>query len=192
MARQKSFNQTAVLEKAMEVFWQKGYEATSMTDLVTAMGINRGSLYDTFEDKRQLFLQAIAHYRQTLSKTMLERLKTPEASRQAIEDHFWWIAQQIASAEGWRGCLMTNTIVELSSQDDAIAAQTKANLQRIEDAFFCALLRAQDREEISPDKDIRALARYFTTAMQGLQVMAKLSPDPIAIQDSVTVILSVL
>ncbi|NEQ96026.1 MAG: TetR/AcrR family transcriptional regulator [Cyanothece sp. SIO2G6] len=192
MARSKAFDQVAVLEKAMEVFWQQGYEATSIQDLVTAMGINRGSLYDTFTDKRQLFLKAIAHYNQTVVNTVIERLKAPGAARQAIEDHFHGIVEQVANDTQCRGCLITNTIVELGRQDGAIALQTKANLQQIEDAFFCALLQAQDQGEIGPDKDARALARYFTTTLQGLRVTSKLNPDPTVLQDVVTLILSVL
>ncbi|MGK7889498.1 MAG: TetR/AcrR family transcriptional regulator, partial [Leptolyngbyaceae cyanobacterium] len=166
MARSKAFDQITVLEKAMEVFWQQGYEATSIQDLVAAMGINRASLYDTFQDKRQLFLKAIAHYNQTVVNTVIDRLKAPNAARQAIEDHFHGVVEPVTRDLQCRGCLITNTIAELGGQDEAIALQAKANLQHIEDAFFCALVRAQDRGEISPDKDIRALARYFTTAMQ--------------------------
>ncbi|MEO0532608.1 MAG: TetR/AcrR family transcriptional regulator [Cyanobacteria bacterium P01_A01_bin.123] len=192
MARHKTFEKEAVLEKAMDVFWHQGYEATSMQDLVAAMGINRGSLYDTFKDKRNLFLSAIAHYNQTVVEQLISRLMVPGASRQAIEDHFLNVVEYTVADSRHRGCLITNTIVELGAQDPEIAAQTKVNLQRIEDAFFRALLRAQDQREISQDKDLRALSRYFIAAMQGLRVMAKLNPDRSALQDVVDVILAAL
>lgn len=192
MARHKAFEKEAVLQKAMEVFWERGYEATSMQDLVAAMGINRGSLYDTFQDKRHLFLSAIAYYNQTIVEQTIARFKRPGAARRAIEDHFHTVVEYTVADSSHRGCLVTNTIVELSTRDLEIAAQIKANLQRIEDAFFSALLRAQDRGELSPEKDLRALARYFTTAMQGLRVMAKLNPDRVALQDVVSVVLAAL
>lgn len=192
MARHKTFEAEAVLEKAMDVFWQKGYEATSMQDLVAAMGINRGSLYDTFKDKRHLFLSAIAHYQNTVVTQVIARFKTPQASRQAIEEHFQTLVERTTADQPHRGCLITNTIVELSAQDPEIATHIKANLQKIEDAFFGALLRAQDRGEISATKDLRALAQYLTTAMQGVRVMAKLNPDRHALQNVVNIILTAL
>ena len=87
---------------------------------------------------------------------------------------------------------MTNTIAEFGGKDEAIALLTKANLQHLKDAFFTALFRAQARAEIRPEKDIRALARYFTTDTQGLRVTSKLNPDPAALQDVVSVILAAL
>ena len=176
----------------MEVFWRKGYEATSIQDLVDYMGINRGSLYDTFSDKHTLFLDAIAHYRHTVVEQAFARLAAPGASKQAIIDHFHAVVDRvIADGRPW-GCLMTNTIVELSAHDSAIAARTQTNLQQIEDTFYKALVRAQQQDELKPDKDLRALARYLTASMQGLRVISKVTPDPDVLRDIVKVILSAL
>ncbi len=176
----------------MEVFWRKGYEATSIQDLVESMGINRGSLYDTFTDKRTLFLDAIAHYRHTVVEQTLARLSAPGASKQAIVDLFHAIVDRaIADDRRW-GCLMTNTIVELSAHDSTIAAHTQTNLQQIENTFYTALVRAQQQGELKPDTDLRALARYLTASMQGLRVMSKATPDPDVLRDIVKVALSAL
>ena len=192
MARKKEFDREAVLEKAMEVFWRQGYEATSIQDLVECMGINRGSLYDTFADKRTLFLAVIAHYRDTVVEQAFARLAAPGVSKQAIIDHFHTVVDRaIADGRRW-GCLMTNTIVELSAHDSAIAARTQANLQQIESTFYQALVRAQQLGELKPDHDLQALARYLTASMQGLRVISKVTPNPDVLRDIVKVILSAL
>jgi TetR/AcrR family transcriptional regulator, transcriptional repressor for nem operon len=192
MARHKAFDPDAVLEKAMQVFWQKGYEATSIQDLVAAMGINRGSLYATFQDKRQLFLRAIAHYSHTALQQAIGRLQTPGSARQAIADYFYSLVQALAAQSPCQGCLMTNTIVELSLQDAEIAAQLKQSLLTLEEAFYAALLRAKAQAEINPKADLRTLARYLTASVQGLQVISKVDPGLDSLRDMVKTILMVL
>lgn len=192
MARQKAFDPEAVLERAMQVFWQKGYEATSIQDLVTAMGINRGSLYATFQDKRQLFLSAIAHYSHTALQQTIDRLQAPGSARQAIADYFYSLVQALAAQRPCQGCLMTNTIVELSLQDAEIAAQLKQSLLALEEAFYGALVRAKAQAEINPKADLRTLARYLTASVQGLQVISKVDPGLESLRDMVKTILTVL
>lgn len=190
MARVKTFSREAVLEKAMAVFWEKGYEATSMQDLVVAMGIHRGSLYSTFQDKRHLFLAAIAHYRDTVMAAAIAPLQPPEAARAAVEAHFRHLAAQ--SADGSRGCLMTNAIVELAARDRAVADCLQTGWQRLEDAFYRALSRAQDRGELAADKDLRALARYLITCLQGLRVAGKMQPPAATLEETATLMLQAL
>lgn len=187
MARQKAFDQTAVLERAMEVFWLKGYEATSMQDLVDAMGINRASLYATFQDKQQLLLAAIAHYSATVIRPAIAGLEAPGAARAAIVHH----VQQLSQAPQ-RGCLMTNAIVELAPRDPVVAAHLRRCLQQVEDAFYTALVRSRDQGEIAADRDLRALARYFASSLQGLRVMARSGASSETLQDVAKTIVSVL
>lgn len=190
MARPKSFDREDVLGKAMDTFWERGYEATSIQDLVESMGINRGSLYDTFGDKRGLFQAAIAFYDDKVVRKAIAHLEAPGASKQAIVEHF----QQLAALEDadCRGCLITNAAVEMGIRDPDLHRQIAANLQRVEDAFFKALTRSQDKGEVAADVDTRSLARYFTCVMQGLRVMSRLRPDPVVLQSVVTVALSTL
>ncbi|NER84848.1 MAG: TetR/AcrR family transcriptional regulator [Leptolyngbya sp. SIO1D8] len=192
MARPKAFDREAVLSKAMEVFWEKGYEATSMQDLVDAMGIHRGSLYDTFQDKRHLFLEAIAHYNTTVTKVAIAHLQAPGASRSAIEKHLMVFAEEAATDPHRRGCLMTNSIVELAIHDPEVATSLRRSLRTVEDAFCRALGRAQDKGEIAPDKDIHALAQYLTSSLQGLRVMSKVNPDREALVQVAQLTLAVL
>ncbi|MEM6835802.1 MAG: TetR/AcrR family transcriptional regulator [Cyanobacteria bacterium P01_C01_bin.120] len=192
MARSKAFDPEIALSKAMTVFWEKGYAATSMQDLVDAMGIHRGSLYDTFQDKRQLFLQAIAYYHNTVVRSAIAHLKMPGAARSAIEWHFENLAERSLENTPPRGCLITNSLVELAARDPEIAAVLKKGLQQVEDAFFQALVRAQDQGEIAPEKDLRTLAQYLTSSLQGMRVMAQVNMPPDALKQTARLILSTL
>ncbi|MEM1310882.1 MAG: TetR/AcrR family transcriptional regulator [Cyanobacteria bacterium P01_H01_bin.153] len=192
MARSKTFNPEVALSKAMAVFWEKGYAATSMQDLVDAMGIHRGSLYDTFQDKRQLFLRAIAHYHHTVVESAIAHLKARGAGREAIEWHFKNLAERALESSPQRGCLVTNTLVELAAQDPEIATILKKGLQQVEDAFFQALVRAQDQGEIAADKDLRALAHYLTSSLQGIRVMSQVDTEPDSLRQTAQLVLSAL
>ncbi|EAW37809.1 putative tetR-family transcriptional regulator [Lyngbya sp. PCC 8106] len=176
----------------METFWRYGYEGTSVQDLIESMGINRGSLYDTFGDKRSLFLEAIAHYDQTIVRRAIARLEAPDASKQAIIDHFKSLVDRIVADTEPRGCFVTNTVVELCPHDPDTAQQVTKNLQRIEQAFYTALLRAQEKGEISANQNLPALARYLTCNLQGLRVISKVNPDPQALKEIIQILLSVL
>ncbi|MDB9527227.1 TetR/AcrR family transcriptional regulator [Oscillatoria sp. CS-180] len=192
MARSKTFDRKLVLDKAMQVFWEKGYEAASMQMLVDAMGINRGSLYDTFQDKRTLFLQAIAHYNATVVQPAIAPLLAPGASRPEIEQHFLTLVERITTDQNRRGCLATNTVTALAAKDPDITISLQNSLRQVEDAFYRALVRAQDKGEISTDKDIRAVAHYLTSNIQGLRVMSKVNSDSAVLQQTVGLILQIL
>jgi TetR/AcrR family transcriptional repressor of nem operon len=192
MARHKEFNQQQALEKAMETFWRYGYEGTSIQDLVETMGINRGSLYDTFGDKRSLFLAAIAHYDETVVERIVTRLETPDAAKQAIIDHFEDLIERAASDKTRRGCLLTNTAIELCPHDADTAKRIATNLERIENAFYHALQRAVAKGELKNTENLHALARYLTCTLQGLRVICKVNPNREILQDITQIALSIL
>ncbi len=192
MARHKEFDREATLVKAMQTFWQYGYEGTSMQDLVESMGINRGSLYDTFKDKRSLFLEAVAYYEATIVDRLVKRLEAPTASKQTIIDYFNGLIDRILEDPERRGCLITNTAIELCSHDPETEKRITHNFQRIEQAFYSALSKSQALGEIAADSDLHALARFFTCNLQGLRVISRVNPSRNTLQDVVRVILSVL
>ncbi|MGC9524422.1 MAG: TetR/AcrR family transcriptional regulator [Limnospira sp.] len=189
MARHKEFDREVVLSKAMDTFWHQGYEATSIQDLVKNMGINRGSLYDTFGDKRSLFLEAIAHYDETVAKAAIASLEAPNASKPAIVALFERVADGVQDR---RGCLITNTVVELCPHDPDTARRISGNLKRLERAFYVALKRAQEKGEVGGDRDISALASFLLCSLQGLQVTSKIHPDPEYLRSIVRVAVSAL
>lgn len=192
MARKKEFDKEEVLTKAMYAFLQHGYEATSMQTLVSAMGINRGSLYDTFGDKHSLFLQAIAHYEETIVKQTIACLTTPDASKQTIVDLFRNMVKSMTQKEKCYGCLITNTAIELCSHDAQAKTKVNSNFDRMTRAFKHALKLAQVKGEIDSQQDIDNLANYLTSNLQGLRVMGKVNPDRPTLNGIVDVVLSTL
>lgn len=192
MPRNKEFDRNEVLEKAMETFWVLGYEGTSIQNLVNNMGINRGSIYDTFKDKRSLFKAALLHYSDTFVNSMFAALKTPSASKQAIIDFFYELVEKAVTDSQCKGCLITNSIVEIGHHDPEIAAYLAAEIRKIEELLCQILVRARDKGEIPSDKDPRALARHLVCSLKGLRVISKVNPDKEALLDMVRITLSVL
>ncbi|ACK73782.1 transcriptional regulator, TetR family (plasmid) [Gloeothece citriformis PCC 7424] len=155
MARHKEFNQLEALSKAMETFWRYGYSGTSIQDLTESMGINRGSLYDTFGDKRSLFLAAIAHYDETVLQRLISDLEDQSASKEAIIAYFHHMIERIVDDKTHRGCFAINTAVELCPHDRETQQRIAKNLQRIEDAFYQALVRATQKGEMAICDNLR-------------------------------------
>lgn len=192
MARKKEFDQEQVLEKAMETFWCYGYEGTSIQDLVQNMGINRGSLYDTFKDKRSLFKAALIHYSDTFVNSMFAALKNPNASKQEIVHLFYELVEKAVADSKRKGCLITNSVVEIGHHDPEIAAHLAAEVKKVEELLYKVLVKAKEKGEIQPDKDLRALARHLLCSLKGLRVISKVNPDREVLLDMVAVTLSVL
>ena len=193
VGRPKEFDQKVALEGAMKVFWAHGYEATSVQDLLDAMGISRGSMYGTFGDKHALFTAAVDHYGRTVTRDLERALDAPGSPLGNVRTVLTTVAAQSINGGGkCCGCLATHTAVELAPHDAGVARTIKALLGRIEKAFHRALERAVEAGELSSDTDVRALARFFTGTVQGLVVMGKASPPKAAMRDIVDVALSVL
>jgi TetR/AcrR family transcriptional repressor of nem operon len=173
MGRSKAFNEELVLDKAVEVFWAKGYEATSIQDLVDAMGIQRGSLYGTFGSKQELFLKSLDRYALVVVKELLALLTSKRSSVESIELFFDKLVEHSLTAGPLRGCLVTNSAVEFGLSDGVIRQKVLYLLNGLEQGFYQTLLRAQENREISQDHNLIALAEYLTNSMQGLLVMGK-------------------
>jgi TetR/AcrR family transcriptional regulator, transcriptional repressor for nem operon len=192
VARPKGFARDVVLDRAMQVFWSRGYEATSIQHLVARMGIQRGSLYDTFGDKRRLFFAAIERYDRVVTAKLLATLDGPGSGKDAIRQFFRLKVDLSVEPGRPRGCLVTNSTAELASRDRGTATRVGAVLAKIEAAFHRAVLRAQKAGEIDPTRNPRALARFLTSSAQGLSVMAKASSDRAVLEDIVKVTLAAL
>lgn len=174
MPRPKEFNPEKAIAKAMHVFWYKGYEAASIEDLLNAMDINRGSLYATFGGKRDLFLKAMDHYcGEGGVGGRFSILHQSGPSLLQIRRFFDAILDFVLSDPLRRGCLITNTVMELAPHDKNIGKKLSGRIQMLEDTFFELLTRAKRKGELAKDKDPRALARVLVTVMQGMIVMTK-------------------
>jgi TetR/AcrR family transcriptional regulator, transcriptional repressor for nem operon len=192
MPRPKAFDPDAALHKAMQVFWERGYAATSMQDLVQGMGINRFSLYSTFGDKHQLFVAALERYRETIVADLVGELEHSAAGLAAIRQFFTRLVNFFAAPRGWRGCLITNTAIELAPHDPQAAAKVQAYVVRLEEAFYRALLQAQQAQQLAVAHACRDLACFLTCSALGLGVLAKTSPGRQALEAYAAVVLSVL
>ena len=192
MPRPPEFEREVVLDRAMRAFWSRGYEATSIQHLVERTGIQRGSLYGAFGDKRALFLAAIDHYDRVMTAKLLATLDAPGSGLGAIRRFFRLKVDAAQARSRPRGCLVTNSATELASRDRRTASRIGATLGRIEAAFHRAVIRGQQAGEIDPERDARALARFLTSSTQGLSVMAKASPERAPLEDIVKVTLEVV
>ena len=192
MARHKEFDREKVLERAMYLFWEKGYEATSVQDLVDRTGIGRGSLYGTFGDKHALFLAALDRYGQAQGPLFAEILDGPGPARAKLRLVFEGIVEAAVSEDGRCGCLLVNSTVELAPHDPDTSKRVDAALLDAEEALYGFLVRARVAGEIPQDKDPRSLSRFLWNAVQGLRVMAKAGARKEVLDDIVNVTLSVL
>ena len=192
MARPREFEQEEVVQKALEVFWRQGYQATSVQDLVVATGLNRGSLYDTFGDKHGLFLAVVEHYRTRISARRLAKLEEPGPLREKIATFFKEVIDFSVGEGRLLGCLMTNSAVELAPHDRDTRLAVAANMGAMEAAFRQVLTRAKKGGELAADKSPADLARFLTATTNGLRVMAKVAPDRATLRSVVRVALTAL
>ena len=190
MPRTKEFRPEAALEAAMELFWRKGYGATSMRDLLDGMGIGRGSFYDTFGDKHALFLAALDRFEEARTGWVDEALEGSGMS--GIEEVFRRSIEGLVAFEPRRGCLLANSAVELAPHDPEVAGRISRYVRRTEEAFTGALDRARESGEIPAGKDPRALARFLVSNLHGLRVLARAGSDRRALEDAARVALEAL
>ncbi|MEM8969671.1 MAG: TetR/AcrR family transcriptional regulator [Bacteroidota bacterium] len=192
MARPRNFDEDQVLDRAIEVFWEKGYHATSYEELVNRMGINRASMYNTFGDKHQLYTQALQRYREK-SRTQFDRW---QASNQRIQETIRMIlneaVQESISDPQRKGCMVVNTATELGPSDPEIAEIIRQNQQQVESVLKELFIQAQQRGEISADLQPEALARFYYNTFSGLRVMARANPDATSYRDVVDIALKVI
>jgi TetR/AcrR family transcriptional regulator, transcriptional repressor for nem operon len=192
MARHKEFDRSKALDRAMNLFWCRGYEATSIQDLVEHMGINRGSLYDTFGDKASLYREALDRYEQVMGEQIREKLMQPGSAKAAIRAAFETVVASAAADTQRRGCMMVNATIEMVPHYPEVATTITNNAAQSEAAFREVLLRGQQTGEINRRHDPSALARFLINNLQGLRVLSKSMPDGSKLQEVVDVMLSAL
>jgi TetR/AcrR family transcriptional repressor of nem operon len=170
----------------MEVFWEKGFQGTSMQDLVDRMGINRGSLYDTFGNKEALYHAAVDRYCAQRTEGMLDLLARPGEPRAVLEAFFAQVIDNVTGPKS-NGCMMTNAAVELGNQCARTSEKAVANRVRMEEAFSALVARQPDL-----GADPQAVARFLVGMLSALTVTAKAAPRPGELEDMVRVALTVL
>jgi TetR/AcrR family transcriptional regulator, transcriptional repressor for nem operon len=176
----------------MELFWERGYEATSLRDLTEALGIGSGSLYAAFGNKDGLFQAALARYRQEQAQPMLDTLAAEPDARAALRRVLDGVVALAVSDGRRRGCLVVNSATERIPHDADTATAVRGILASIEGAIEDALRRAQQHGDLDADKDPAALAGFFVTFMNGLRVTAKTNPDERTLRKRVEAALTIL
>ncbi len=174
MARPREFDEEAALRNAMQAFWSKGYEATSLSDLTAAMALSRSSLYATFGDKDQLFARALDLYMAGVSAERVQILRTARTAREGIRD---WLAHHIRVALDPKtpaGCMFVNTAVETGIVPAEVAARVASRAKLGEAAVRELLERAREAGELDASKDVRALALMLVAVSYGIHVMARM------------------
>lgn len=175
MARPRTFDPETTLDLAVERFWEKGYDGLPIQELCRAMGLNPGSLYGTYGDKRSLFLAAFDRYASTVSKQAIERIVGAPSGAAGIHAYFAYLVDSILDGRRRWGCLATNAAVELAARDPEIAAKVQTHFARLEAAFSSALVRAVEVGD-APAQAAKA-APFLICLVQGLNVVAKTKPS---------------
>ncbi|QEI08899.1 TetR/AcrR family transcriptional regulator [Pigmentiphaga aceris] len=173
--RTKAFEPDQIADAAMHVFWQRGYAATSIQDLVDGTGLSRSSLYSTFENKQGLYQQALQRYL-ALTAVNVALVSGPGSPKELIRQLLTRIAEDELGDPQRRGCLVANATLELAGQDDAVAKVVAANFQRLQKALETLIRRGQREGDIAAEKNPRAQARFLISTMQGLRVLGKGTP----------------
>ncbi|MFH8729934.1 MULTISPECIES: TetR/AcrR family transcriptional regulator [unclassified Streptomyces] len=185
MARTKEFDPDAALQSALELFWRRGYEATSMADLVDHLGIGRASIYATFGNKHELYLKAMDRYAESADAAILADLSAGGPALPAVRGLVRrFAAEATADERRLTGCFVTNTATELAPHDTAAARRVERSWEHIETLLHATLTRARAQGELPADRDPRALARLLLVLMQGMRVVGKASPDPARVRDA--------
>ncbi|MDU4695900.1 MAG: TetR family transcriptional regulator [Paenibacillus sp.] len=193
MARPREFDQETALQQAMELFWEKGYERTSIQDLVDRTGVHRGSLYDTFGDKSQLFLNCLDRFREVTKDRAFRILEEDGEPKERLRRFFDALIDVALSNEtGRRGCFIANTAMELGAVDSAISSRIEAYTLDMEMAFNKFLMRAQQSGKLKAKLNVRETARFLVGTRHGLYVLAKTATDRKVLEDTAKVAMSII
>jgi TetR/AcrR family transcriptional regulator, transcriptional repressor for nem operon len=173
----KQFDPDVALEKAMALFWAKGYAATGMAELQEQMGIGRKSLYDTFGNKRELFIKALNFYSNKVAREMIGQLNKAGSPLGNVRRLLLMLQEQHSMPESI-GCLLGGSMAQCPTGDVEMADILRKHLIAVEEGFFRAFERAQETGELAGSTDIRDLARLFLGITQGLALIGRVQDAP--------------
>ena len=177
MARQAEFNRDTVITRATAVFWERGYGKTSIGDLVAATGLQPGSLYAAFGNKKGLFLEVIDHYNRGILGKVGELRDTPGRSLDKLESLLRQVVDEAAAGDAERGCLTVNALLEMSMHDNDIGEHLRGHNARLRKAFAWLIKDAQAEGDVHATRDPNELASFILNNLWGMRVMCKSRPD---------------
>ncbi|HEY2527743.1 MAG TPA: TetR/AcrR family transcriptional regulator [Xanthobacteraceae bacterium] len=177
MARPREFNETTALNAAIDCFWHRGYEATSVRDLAAAMGLSGPSLYNAFGDKRALFVRSLERYLDCSPRARIKRLEVSLPPEIAVRRFIEEIIDRSLSDPDHRGCFLINSALEVAPHDEELRALIADRLGEIEAFFRRSIVRAQSNGTVPADRSAKDLARLLLGVLLGIRVLARSKPD---------------
>jgi len=173
MARPREFDETAVLDAAVQCFWTRGYEATSVRDLAWSMGITGASLYNAFRDKRTLYLRALDHYLNQSVRDRIARLEGSLPPYQAIAAFLSEVVERSLRDKQHRGCLLVNCALEVAPHDHELRGAIAAELGEIEGFFRRCVIAGQREGTITVACAAEDAAKLLLGVLLGIRVLAR-------------------
>lgn len=192
MARPIAFDHNDVLQQAINVFWLQGYTATTIKNLVDATGLQPGSLYAAFGDKRGLFLAALDAYFASLKQTLFVMLHSEKPPLKRLEDFFNQLVRESCEDPNRKGCLLINTLSEIPVQDEDVNVRLQEMFNEVERELKQVLMEAQASGQLSAKQDANTLAKYLVSGIFGLRIYNKTQPDAQTLQAIVNQLLAVI
>jgi TetR/AcrR family transcriptional repressor of nem operon len=177
MARPREFDEATALESAIECFWHRGYEATSVRDLAEKMGISAPSLYNAYGDKHALFVQALERYLDQSTRARIKRLEDSLPPKQAIRHFIEEIIERSVNDRERRGCFLINSALEVAAHDKELGALIANRLAEIEAFFYRSIKAAQARGTVPRNRVAKDLARLLLGVLLGIRVLARSRPE---------------
>jgi len=177
MARPREFDERTVLDSLVQCFWSRGYEATSVRDLIEKTGLTGASLYNAFGDKHALYQCALDHY---VEMSVAERIRRAEAldPRAAIANFFNDIVERSLNDADHKGCMLVNAALEMAPHDPGFREAVTVVLQRIEAFFLRSVAQGQSDGSISPEIPAEDLSKNLLGVLMGIRVLARVRPEP--------------
>ena len=189
--RPRIFDEDDVLNKAIDLFWCNGYEATSTEDLLKGMELNKGSLYHTFGNKKELFSKALDYFSTHSLKAIDDKITAAKAPLIGIRSFFLELAKANQSTHQ-KGCFMGNSLAELSNIDNQLKEKAVANLIAVENLFYKHLVEAKRLKALTTKEDLRLLARYLITLWNGINITRRMYPKKEMLEPLIKMQLAVL
>jgi len=177
MGRRKQFDETEAIDDAVDCFWSRGYQATSVRDLALCMGIGGASLYNAYGGKRGLFVKALARYADRSSRERIARLEAGGQPKQAIEAFFAEIIERSLKDRQHKGCLLVNSALDVAPHDAGIGKVVAGYLGEIRDFFRRNIVAAQKACQVPGDLDDAEVSRHLLGVLLGIRVLARTRPD---------------
>lgn len=192
MPRTKQFCEEETLKKAVELFWEKGFHATSMQDLVSHLGINRASLYDTYGGKEELFDKAFAHYRKSAGGWLEELFENEPSIKLGFKRLFETAIDEAVGDSCRKGCFVVNTTTELVPGNTKIENILLEHKDYIEKLFSGYVQKGMDKGEVTSSKTAEELGLMLYTLYNGIRVISKVDTNKEKLQKVVKAGLSIL